>query len=182
MDPSQHYAFDDYIHKHRCDNIADAQVLICRMKSAEAQAASDLFREVLLELPYYNKRAKETELARYSADFLRQSITSDRDSVLLAKAGGVPVGFCFSRDDDGVVWLSWFGVRSSFRHCGVGTALLIALERSVATGRSHKIWCDCRTENCESISVLTANKYVQLCTVREHWYGQDFILWEKFVS
>jgi RimJ/RimL family protein N-acetyltransferase len=158
------------------------QVVIHRMSPPEAEPLSHLFEHVVMALPYYNDFAKQSELAKYSAAGLRESVSEDPDSVLVARVGPDLVGFCLSRYDDGLVWLSWFGVEKEHRNKGIGSALLDSLEETVRHGRSHKIWCDCRTENEASKAVLTCHGYTQICVVRNHWYGQDFILWEKVVS
>jgi len=154
---------------------------IDRMAYDEAEPVSLLFTQVLMALPYYNEVAKKAELEKYSPALLCDSISKEPDSVLVAKASSQMVGFCLSHYDDGLIWLSWFGVHPSYRHGGIGSALLKALEERVRARRLHKIWCDSRTENEASRSVLTSCGYTQLCIVRNHWYGQDFILWEKLV-
>lgn len=154
---------------------------IDRMKCEESEPLGSLFTQVVLALPYYNETAKRTEIGKYSPTLLCDSISSDPDSVLVAKSEREIVGFCFSHEDDGLIWLAWFGVHPSYRRRGIGSALLQKLEHTVRNGRSHKIWCDCRTENEASKLALTRQGYKILCTVRNHWYGQDFILWEKLV-
>lgn len=155
---------------------------IARMLPGDAAQLNQLFILVLKAIPYYNETAKRSEAAKYSADLLRESAESEPDSVLVARIEHEIVGFCFSKSDDGLVWLAWFGVHPSFRRQGIGSQLLATLEETVRNGRSHKIWCDCRTENEASKVALTNHGYVELCTVRNHWYGQDFILWEKLVA
>lgn len=157
-------------------------LIIKRMEYEEAERLNTLFTDVVRALPYYNETAKKSELEKYSSALLCDSISKDPDSVLVAKAEKEIVGFCISREDDGLIWLAWFGVHASFRCRGIGSALLQKLEDTVRNGRSHKIWCDCRTENEASKLVLTNHGYTQLCTVLNHWYGQDFILWEKLVQ
>jgi ribosomal protein S18 acetylase RimI-like enzyme len=152
------------------------------MRSGEAEELNHLFAGIVEALPYYNDTAKRSEIAKYSAESLRQLAEKEPDSVLVARVAEQIIGFCFSESDDGLVWLAWFGVAPSFRHQGVGSQLLAKLDETVRNGRSHKIWCDCRTENEASKIALTNHGYVQLCTVRNHWYGQDFILWEKSVA
>jgi RimJ/RimL family protein N-acetyltransferase len=157
-------------------------VAVGRMRPDEAAATAELFTQVVTALPYYNQAAKRSELAKHSPDSLQDSLLKDSDSVLVARTSEIVIGFCFNHNDDGVIWLAWFGVHPDYRGMGVGSALLRKLEETVRDGRSHKIWCDCRTENEASKHALTKLGYVQLCTVQNHWYGQDFILWEKLVS
>jgi ribosomal protein S18 acetylase RimI-like enzyme len=157
-------------------------VVVDRMRPDEAIVTAELFTEVVTALPYYNQAAKASELAKYSPSSLLDSLLNDPDSILIARTSDKVVGFCFNHNDDGVIWLSWFGVHPDYRGMGVGSALLRKLEETVSNGRSHKIWCDCRTENEGSKYVLSKEGYTELCTVLNHWYGQDFILWQKPVS
>jgi len=156
-------------------------VVIERMAPGEANAVSCLFSQVVAELPYYNFAAKASETCQHSPEALEQAISSDADSVLVAKADGI-IGFCLSSYDDGLIWLAWFGVHRMHRRRGIASALLDSLERTLPSRNSHKVWCDSRTNNQPSINLLSSRHYEQICTVRNHWYGQDFILWEKTIG
>jgi ribosomal protein S18 acetylase RimI-like enzyme len=157
-------------------------IVIGPMLEGEAEDISKLFRQIVSDLAYYNDVAKKSEIAKYSPELLRASVAETPSSVLVAREGRIPVGFCFNKDDDGLVWLAWFGVHPSYRRQGIGLELLRELEQVARDRSSHKIWCDCRTENAASKVALSNYGYVALCTVRNHWYGQDFILWEKSVA
>jgi GNAT superfamily N-acetyltransferase len=133
-------------------------------------------------LPYYNERAKASETAKYAADRLRRHALADPGSALVARLDDGLVGFVINNLDDETIWLSWFGVNPAFRRRGVGSCLLQALDQRARTLGMHKIWCDCRTENVESKLTLTQNGFRQICTIPDHWYRQDFILWEKRVG
>lgn len=160
----------------------ESSITLGPMAAEEAEELSRMFRQIVSGLPYYNEIAKSAEIAKYSPELLRASVSERPDSVLIARDGPKLAGFCFSEDDDGTVWLAWFGVHPSYRRQGIGRALLQKLEEVTRNRNLHKIWCDCRTENEASKAVLSLHGYVELCTVRNHWYGQDFILWEKSVA
>jgi ribosomal protein S18 acetylase RimI-like enzyme len=170
------------MHRNQVIHSPDSPVTIGPMTYEEAEDLSAMFRQIVISLPYYNEIAKRSEIAKYSPELLRASVSEFPASVLVAREEGKLVGFCFNKDDDGLVWLAWFGVHPSYRRQGVGLALLQKLEESARHRGSHKIWCDCRTENEASRAALSNYGYVELCTVRNHWYGQDFILWEKSVA
>jgi ribosomal protein S18 acetylase RimI-like enzyme len=106
----------------------------------------------------------------------------DRDSVLLACCGKETIAFCLNKYDDGVIWLSWFGVAENWRGNGVGAMLLKELEKTVAVRDCHKIWCDTRVSNRISQRVLQKAGYERICKLKRHWYGQDFYLWQKFID
>ena len=57
--------------------------------------------------------------------------------------------------------------------------MLLELEKSVKDRKSHKIWCDSRTDNVQSITLFKSLGYQLLTTIPNHWYGQDFVLLQK---
>lgn len=156
-------------------------VNIVQLAASRAPQVAALVRSVIEPLEYYNERARSEEIAKYGTEELIALATRDRFSVLVALSSGVESGFCISEYDDGLIWLDWFGVASAFRHRGIGNSLLRALEESTAARQCHKIWCDSRTSNLASEAVLARSGYSKICTVQNHWYGQDFFLWEKVI-
>lgn len=158
---------------------AKSTVEIVRMKMGRAISVANLMREVIDPLEYYSTQAKEAEIAKYTPSKLRQLCKEDPDSVLIAEVESKTVGFCVSRYDDGLIWLAWFGVRQEHRNHGIGVRLLAALETTVRARGAHKIWCDCRTNNIKSKRVLIDSGFTPFGLARNHWFGHDFILWEK---
>ncbi|MBI3813383.1 MAG: GNAT family N-acetyltransferase [Nitrospinae bacterium] len=152
------------------------------MNYDDAPQLSHLVEVVITKLAYYNTREQQEELAKYSREALCALIECDPDAVLVAAAEGDIVGFCISRYDDGVLWLSWFGVREDHRGAGIGRELLSALESSCPRRKCHKIWCDTRVPNDRSARVLANAGYHKVCTLLNHWYGQDFHIWEKVLA
>lgn len=152
------------------------------MTSDDVSEVVDLFNEILSTLKYYNELAVKTEQAKYTVSKLEEKIKEDPLSVILIKENLLIVGFCFNRFDDYTVWLEWFGVKSDYRRKGIANALLNELDKSALERQCHKVWCDCRTNNLISKKVLTSNGYLPIATVNNHWYGQDFILWNKLIK
>ena len=152
---------------------------VTRMRPEEADRTARLIERTIRPLSYYTDRAKAEELARLSASGLTEMIASDPDSVLVAREGDAIIGFCTSLIDSGLLWLDWFGVDERSRERGVGRSLLAALEATAEPRGCHKLWCDSRTDNLPSRQALTQAGYTELCTVTNHWYGLDYILWER---
>lgn len=152
----------------------------CATKN-DCSALSTVITTVIQNIPYYNDLAKQTEISKFQPHALEEKIRDDEFSVLLATGQHKIIGFCLSRFDDYLIWLEWFGVVEEERGRGVAALLLKELEKTISRRECHKIWCDCRTDNAASIHLLTRHKYKQLATLYNHWYGQDFILWEKAV-
>lgn len=152
---------------------------IGRMGHAQARSVADLIAAVIEPLEYYPEPVRQHEIDKYSPARLRKRVQDDSDSVLVAILGAEIAGFCLNHYDDRLIWLEWFGVRREFRGAGIGRALLQTLERTAPARGCHKVWCDCRTTNLTSRAVLTKAGYRNICTLTNHWYGLDFILWEK---
>lgn len=152
---------------------------IQRLSAGHANQVSELISEVILPLEYYSEEARTKEIAKYSAPQLQEQLNADPDSVLVALDQDRPVAFCLSRPDDGLIWLSWFGVSQDHRKSGLGQAMLDALAKTMPARSAHKIWCDTRTTNLVSQKVLQAAGYRKIATLTNHWYGKDFFLWER---
>ena len=146
----------------------------------EMDSLAALMHDTIRPLAYYNERAIHAELRKYSADGLRALIADDPEAALVARDAGGLAGFCVSRFDDGTIWLSWFGTAARARSRGIGSSLLAALARTLPSRQAHKIWCDSRVDNTESKSVLERAGFRRVATLTNHWYGQDYYLWEWF--
>jgi RimJ/RimL family protein N-acetyltransferase len=150
--------------------------------SHEPARLAQLFKSVVNALPYYNAQAKASEIAKYSAEHLQEAASVDPGSVLVARVGIEVVGFAINNLDDGTIWLSWFGVAPTYRKRQIGGSLLQALDQRARSLGIHKIWCDSRTENIESGLALAKHGFQRICTIPDHWYRQDYFLWEKRVG
>ena len=158
-----------------------ATVEVRPIQGFEAEELQNFFESVVMALPCYSAEAKAGELAKYTAHELCDRIHDDLESVLVARVHDKLVGFCFSNKDDQAIWLAWLGVHPDYRRLGIGKLLLDRLEQRAKRLASHKIWCDSRTDNRASAALLRRQGYEQICTLRRHWYRQDFFIWEKFV-
>jgi ribosomal protein S18 acetylase RimI-like enzyme len=157
-----------------------SSIIASPMHLDEAGSVANLMRRVIEPLHYYNDRARLEELAKYSQSALERLVEEEPLSVLVAREDKEIVGFCVSKYDDGLVWLSWFGTDTSRREKGVGTSLLHALGDTLPKRQAHKIWCDTRTDNLESQADLVRFGIRRIVELRNHWYGQDFFLWEWY--
>lgn len=157
-------------------------VIVKPASKSDFTAVSKLFRKILRELPYYNSLAKWHESRKYSPRLLAEKSMKDPFSVLVAKnEDGEIVGFCFNHVDDFTVWIDWFGVRSDLRRKGIGEAILNKTFETARKRGAHKVWCDTRSNNEPSKNLLRKMGFTELVTIKDHWYRQDFTLWERFV-
>ena len=150
------------------------------IEEREFVALAALMRETIRPLSIYNERAIQSELTKYTAEGLHLLAAADPHAIIVARDADGLTGFCISRVDDGTIWLSWFGTAARARRRGIGAALLAALAATLPSRGAHKIWCDSRTDNAESKSVLERARFQRITTLVNHWYGQDYFLWELY--
>ncbi len=141
-----------------------------------------LFLEVLRQIPYYNELTKRDEPGKYTLEKLRARLRDDGYSVTVAEDESGLLGFAFTRFDDHVIWIEWFGVSPGSRRHGVGSAILQELVRTAPARSSHKVWCDSRTTNEPVRATFRRNGFREVARLENHWYGQDFILWERLAG
>ena len=157
-------------------------VKVANANQSDLSDIAGLFARLLRGIPYYNAPAKEGEAKKYTGATLTGKLAEDPNSVLVARdPDGTVVGFCFSHFDDFTIWIDWFGVDASSRQRGVGTAILKKIVQTAPKRRAHKVWCDTRADNEPSKRLLQKMGFTRLVEIKNHWYGQDFILWERFV-
>ena len=155
---------------------------IRRPKESELPTVRKIFLDVLGEIPYYSALAKRDESRKYTVSKLVTKLREARYSVVCAlNVSDDIVGFLFSHFDDYTIWLDWIGVSRNERNAGTATLLLKDSFRTARLRGCHKVWCDCRTTNEPSKAMLEKNGFTRIAEIKNHWYRQDFILWERFV-
>lgn len=142
-----------------------------------------LFGRVIPSLSeYYNDWAISTEMSRITAEYVAAQISANPKALLLARCGEEYAGFSLNRDDDGPIWVDWYGVNPDFRRQGIGDGLIDFLYRDHSPPSSAtKLICDTRINNTPSITLLEKQGFRKLCELTNHFYGQDFFLWEKML-
>lgn len=162
--------------------MAENKIEIRQATKQDCKKLPIVFEPLVLAIPYYNDLAKQSEIAKFKESDLLNKIEEDKYSVIVAVINNEIVGFCMSRFDDNLIWLEWFGVIESQRKKGIANLLLAELDKTIPIRKCHKLWCDCRTSNKASIHILTNHGLKQIVTISNHWYGQDFILWQKEIK
>ncbi|HWZ44396.1 MAG TPA: GNAT family N-acetyltransferase [Candidatus Saccharimonadales bacterium] len=147
--------------------------------AADVEGVARLFAGVIRSLPYYTEEAKLEEIAALRAEEIG-AMVGDRGALLLVSTLSRNLtGACLlRRNEGGVWWLTWIVTDPGFRGRRVASALIAEAKRLIRNAGGHKIWCDCRTTNEPSRKMLAHNGFLSLCEINNHWYKQDFILWE----
>ena len=144
----------------------------------DTDVVASVFRAVVEPLALYNAEARQAELEKYDAHGMRALLLDEKAYVGLVLIDDDPVGFSIAEPDGDLWWLAWFGVLPRARGQRLGCRLV---ENMISIARQRglrKIWCDSRAENQCSIAILQAAGFERICDLPNHWYGQDYVLWQ----
>lgn len=155
------------------------QILLLRKR--DISALSRLAREIITQTPYYSLLAKKIESAKYTNKSLKEKLKDGYQLFIVARQNGRLVAFCHGSVDAGTSWIHWICVSKNYRRKGIAMKLLKSLEKELKKSKIHKIWCDSRINNKESIPLLKKFGLRKVAFLKKHWYGHDFYLWQKFI-
>ena len=162
--------------------MTDATFSIRYATADDAECLEKLFAEVVGNLTIYNEEARRTEINKYDLAALRTKIGEDPLSISIAVNDEEILGYCITTDQHGPIWIDWYGVAEGARRAGIGYQLIWHLISELPSRSATKIWCDTRTNNVPSIVLFEKMGFRQLCMLKDHWYGQDFYLWELILQ
>jgi ribosomal protein S18 acetylase RimI-like enzyme len=151
---------------------------LVRATAAQAPVLRKLFCDVVGPLTLYDRAARDFELGLYTEQRFAEIVCEDADAIWLACVDGAPVGFSVVEPDRDLWWFSWIGVTERGRgqrlgHLLVDNALQIARAR-----RIRKISCVVRPQNATAISLLQGFGFEKVCDLKDHWFGEDYLLWQ----
>lgn len=112
---------------------------------------------------------------------IRKELKDKSNLFLVAKEINKIVGTLNGYYEAGMFWIDWLVIDPSYRRNGIAKSLMNYLEKKLKKEKIHKMWCDCRINNKESISLLNKLKFKKIAKLKNHWYKQDFYLWQKYL-
>ncbi len=159
---------------------------ILPIKASEANNLSRLAKCVILGIPYYSDFAKRECLRDFQVKKIRKDLRDRNNLLVAAREDGKFVGFMRGFFDggisSGIFWLQWVGVDPEHRRGDVAGKMLDYIEGKVKKSYGcHKIVCVIRPGNKPSLSLFAKKNYRRLALLKRHWYGEDFLLYYKFV-
>ncbi|MEK7536822.1 MAG: GNAT family N-acetyltransferase [Patescibacteria group bacterium] len=154
---------------------------ISELTQEDIKKAYDFIKGIIFNTKYYSVKARKAEIERFKRHNLLKELKDKSNLYLIAKDKGKIIGFCNGYYEAGTFWIDWAGIDKNYRRNGIAVKLLNFLENKLKKQGVHKIWCDCRTSNKESKALLKKLNLKKITTIKNHWYNQDFILWQKFI-
>lgn len=154
---------------------------ITPLKRVDIKQTSQLLKKIINRTFYYSKLARKKELEKFNPAIIRKEFKDKNNLFLVAKNKEKIIGVLNGYYEAGMFWADWLVVDSKFRRSEVAESLMDYLEEKFKKEKVHKIWCDCRTVNKESIALLKKLKFKKIVKIDKHWYKQDFYLWQKYL-
>lgn len=164
--------------ERRGNLVADTTIKLASVE--DVKLLHPLLVRTINSMDIYDPRSRRAEIEKYSIEYLIDLISEDEDSIILSWENECISGFLITRPDDDIRWLCWFGVFPDYRGRGIGEALIINMLDRAKNKKVHKIWCDTRANNTYSIAIMQRNGFKKLCELKNHWFNQDYLLWETF--
>lgn len=139
-------------------------------------------QDVILTSPFYNDRFKQHEAGRLTMGFLRNLHAIDPWHIMIMCADGIPGGAIISDPELGSVFRLWSWVFPSHRQTKLGMFGMRAFDDHFDNGRFHKAFTFVRPENEVARMLLRRYGYVETALLKQHIFGQDYLLIEKFYN
>ena len=161
-------------------NLAN-EIEVRRATMADVKILVPFAKKEILRASHYNIAARQAYSLEVSAAYMR-GIVEGAGFAVLALVGAEPVGCLwasFDSADRAVMTFEWILVDRHYRKQGIAKRMQNFAERLAVSQGVRKIWGDSRASNYQAI-VLEANFGARtIGKLKKHWFGQDYILWEK---
>lgn len=154
-------------------------MLIRPAAAGDAAALKALFDRLVMATELYVLGSRQADIDRFTGEALEQLIVRDAPMVLVAEDGEELAGFCLATDQHGPIWIDWIAVAPEVRGQGVAAALLSKLLETARSRGAGRVWCDCLAINAGAVSMLEAAGFSRIAHLANHWWGQDYLLWER---
>ncbi|EQD42777.1 GCN5-related N-acetyltransferase [mine drainage metagenome] len=73
----------------------------------------------------------------------------------------------------------WILVDGLHKRHQIGSRVTRFAERQAKRMGARKVWSDSRASNYQALGLEKGMRFRRIGTLKRHWFGQDYILWEK---
>ncbi|UYO00715.1 MAG: hypothetical protein KIT02_05740 [Devosia sp.] len=131
---------------------------------------------------HYNDLFKAHETARLNRTFLDNLHAIDPWHIMLVCLDGDVGGVIVSGPDCGTLFRYWSWVFPAYRQSRLSLFAMRVFDEHWDNGRFHKVSTYVRPENDVACTMLKRYGYEQTCLLRQHIFGQDYLVYEKFFT
>lgn len=144
----------------------------------DMERVREIMESVITPLHIYPEQSRRDTLETYSLRTLRQIITSDPHCIMVGEDDDGIAGCSVTRVDRGTLFIDWICVDPAMRSKRLGPQLYdftFALGRTLGLSKS---WGASVAGNRSVQRFLPIIGAREICVVKNHWYGTDWLLWE----
>ncbi|WP_375596972.1 hypothetical protein [Devosia sp. Naph2] len=139
-------------------------------------------RDVIQTSPHYSDRFKEHETNRLDKSFLKGLLAIDPWHIMISCVDGVPAGAIISGPECGAIFRYWSWVFPSHRQSKLALFGMREFDAHWDNTRFHKAYTYVRPENEVARMLLQRYGYTETALLKQHIFGQDYLLIEKFYT
>lgn len=137
-----------------------------------------LLRAEIAASEIYGAAFRAHEQRRMSAAFLEEVWAIDQGCVMVGLIEGEIAAFSVCSLDNGIVWMHWGATLARFRRFGTALRASAAMVERFRGRCFSKLCTVSRIGNRRAEALLRRSGFRAACELRNHWFGEDFILWE----
>lgn len=137
---------------------------------------------VIDESPHYSDRFKAHEKGRLTKGFLHALQRVDPFHVIVLTVDDEPGGGLISGPETGAIFRYWSWIFPSHRKTRLGMHGMRVFDEHWDNGKFHKAFTFVRPENEVALALLRRYGYEQAAMLRQHIFGQDYVVMEKFYT
>ncbi|MBI4215037.1 GNAT family N-acetyltransferase [archaeon] len=153
---------------------------IVPMHAKDVKQTHALVHSVIRNHPSYSPEASKFWESYYTPAVLKKHLHDDDWLLLVAKQDGQVIGFTdIMWFTGGVARSDWTIVHTKYRNKGIGHALMRARVVAARKRSCHKMVADSIVGNKDGERLLKSSSFKKVALLRNHWFHQDYWLWEK---
>ena len=147
-------------------------------KSSELPYIQKRLAEVIDTTADYTPEFREMEKARLNLNYLQNLHAINPDHIMLCMNHDEIVGGMITGPEFGTLWVYWSFLFPEARGTSAAMTYARALVSHWDNGQYHKMATYALESNRVSIALMKRAGYEHIVTLRNHIFGQDFMLWE----
>ncbi len=156
-------------------------VVVRLARPSDVRVLVPFIRGQIAAAQHYNKEARAAYAKGITAPRMAR-VVKGAGFAAVALEGARPAGCrwaVFDSEDRGIMWLEWILVDAAYRKRGLGSRLHAFAEARARAMGARKIWGDSRASNYQARALERGSGIRTIGRLRRHWFGQDYIMWEK---
>lgn len=157
------------------------EIKVRRATRSDVKILVPFAKKEILKASHYSSVARQTYSSHVSLAYMLGIVKGGGFAVLALK-GAELVGCLwtsFDSADRSIMTFEWVLVNKRYKKQGIAKRMHNFAEKLAVSHGVRKIWGDSRASNYQAIALEANFGARRIGKLEKHWFGQDYILWEK---